>query len=280
MSNPFSTFRVTPAWGRRRAAIEWRLEGAAADVYFYRSIEGTGTWELLNPNAPANGTQGNFIDGDLDPGGMHTRVFYRGLVDPAGGGPETWLKGPPVTALDFVHPRQLRSIHAIVNREFRAMAGPKGDGVPVFHLIPRTDGNPVSWYDPETGQLQGMDCPDSAEDTRGYGQIYQGGFYAPFQTWVTILAAGPHLKRSNPDMTKDEEKADVRLRFLAFPRPDRGHMIVLPGSDMRYLVGDAVEPFFFPGTTVPIAWEAGAQRMEKDDPRHSLVMPALLPLQV
>jgi hypothetical protein len=62
--------------------------------------------------------------------------------------------------------------------------------------------------------------------------------------------------------------------MLAFPRPSRGHMIVDPSNDRRYLVGDEIKPFLLRGV-MPIAYEASMEFLAQADPRYRFPVPTL-----
>lgn len=275
MANPFKMFKVEPAYGAFRAIVNMTLSGGVSGgVYIYRSANGATGWKLLNPEAPVTLSAGGFFSfADTDLGGeFNSLPYYRGVVDPSGGGPETWLPGPPVAAFSHLNRFHRSRILKILRREYRHMSGTKTSGSIVFHYIPLEDGETVSRYDAETGQLLGPPCPGDAGD-QGYGTPYKGGFYPPLQTWARMIQAAPIKDTSVPDATRTDQTADAVFRFLAHPQPRKDHMIVLAGSDRRYVVGTAITPYYFPGTNVPIAWEASCSLLPPKDARHDLPVP-------
>lgn len=265
-------------FGLRRAALHYTLAaGVTGGIYFYRSNDGVNAWTLLNPGAPVMSPSGTFLDTDLDNSDKFTVPHYRGVVDPSGGPPETWLVGPAVGPYDYTSRRQVLASLCILDKEYRNMAHEKGDGVQAFHCIPLDSGEPVSVYDPDTGQILGPQCPETGSGEDGYGTPYQGGFYPPLQTWVKMIALDGKVRKTKREAMGSDEDADVVFRLLAYPRPERGHMIVLAKSDQRYLVGESINRHFFPGTTIPVAWECRCHLMDKVDPRARLEMPPLRP---
>jgi len=276
MNTPFQLFTVEPTYGAFRAVINVRLAaGLAGDVYIYRALDGATEWKLLNPGAPLVLTAGGFISfGDEDLiADFSIRPYYRGVLDPNGGDPSTWLAGPPVAPFEFINRRQQTRIQAIVKREYRAMSGRKGDGLQVVHLIPLEDGETVSRYDAETDQLLGPSCRNDPSD-EGFGTRFVGGYYPPLQTWAKMTEASPEVDQPEQGgMTRQIQKADVGFRLLAHPRPAVGHLICLTRSDRRYVLNSPIKPYYFPGTDVVIAWEAGASLIENDDPRARLTIP-------
>ena len=270
MSMLFKKFRVIPRFGAFSATIEFELtEGFTGDLYFYRSLSGTTDWVLLNPEAPVSAASGTFADTNLDAGFL-TTPFYCGVLDPAGGGPETWIKGSVVAPYDFLTNLQRRRISAIVRREYRLMSGNKS-GMRVLHLVPRDSGDAAYYYDAQTGQILGPGCGGSDS----YGKPFAGGYYPPVQTWALLFSADPRDKREGTEGGPEEESAGMKARLLAYPHPARGHLLCLPQSDTRYAVADPITPFFFPGTDVPIAWEVPLVRLDRTDPVYRLPLPTL-----
>jgi len=246
-------------------------------VFVYRSMNGETGWKLLNPDAPLTFNDNNeqtFADQDVS-GEFNVLPYYRGVLDPEGGGPSTWVAGPVIAAFSHLSKFHRTRILKILRREHRYMSGAKTSGSIVIHYIPLEDGETVSRYDEETRQLLGPSCPNNPDD-EGYGTPFKGGFYPPLQTWARIIQAGPITDQGSPDSTRYDQTADVALRLLAHPRPRPGHMFVLAGSDRRYIVGNAIQPFYFPGTNVPIAWEVQCTLLPTKDPRQDVVVPSTL----
>lgn len=274
--NPFRTFTVRPTYGLFKAVITFTpRDGYDGDVYIFRSLNGSSGWELLNPEAPVPMATGSFADTTLK-SEFDRIVYYRGLLDPDGGAPSTWLAGPPVAPFEHLHPRQRRGANLVMRREYRRMSGLKTDGMRAFHLIPLDDGDSVPYYDGETGQLLGIDCPDAGTDGDGFGQPFVGGYHPPLATWVRVIEAGMiNEKKEGPEAMRADKESDMRFRFLAHPRPRENHLIVLPSSDRRYAIDDPVTPYYFPGTTIPVAWEALGKLLDPSDPRCRIEMPAI-----
>lgn len=272
LSNPFIEFRVTPCFGRNEAAITWEIDPAlSGSVLLYRSPSGVkGSWELINGDMPG-GASGQFVDFGQPNDDMFVIWRYRGLLD-TGGPEEEWVPGPIVSPLDRLTRSEYFMTREIIRREYRHMSAERGNGIRAFHLIPKNSGDPVPHYDGQTGQINGIDCKEDPES--GYGQPWRDGFYPPIQTWVKINEMEPWVLESRLDLTGDNRKANVGLRLLAFPKPDVGHMIVLPDSDRRYVIADPINPFYLRGS-VPLFWEAKGMLLERTDPRARIRMPQL-----
>ena len=272
LASPFAVFDLLPCYGHNEAVITWALQpGITGSVYFYRSETGVGGWKLLNPTAGASGSSGSFTDStavNIDP---FTIPRYRGMVD-GGGAPSTWLKGPAISALDRLTRKEYFLTCNIIRREYRGMSGPKGNGIRAFHLVPKESGDPTRTYNPETGQILGPDCPDDA--ATGHGTPWQGGFYPPLQTWVHLFQVPATRLEDRQDLTGENRISAAHMRLLAFPKPEPGHLIVLPESDRRYAITSPIEVFMLRGS-VPLFWEVEALLLERHDARAKIRMPAL-----
>jgi len=270
--NPFTTFNIYPAYGLYSNVISWAApEGSQGDVYFYRSESGVpGSWTLLNPDGPQTGASGEYMDSTPAPR-LFAPVFYRGLVD-QGGEPDTWLKGPAVTALDSTPRREYLLAREILRREYRFMRF--HEGLPAFHYVTREKGEAAANVDLETRQVLGPSCPGSAE--AGFTTLWKGGFYEPVQTVAMIMSLGDEDTKIRPNADGTDPEADVMLRLLAFPKPALNHMIIFPKSDRRYVVVDPIKPYLLRGS-IPLVWEVRAQRLDRDDERHTIEVPELMP---
>lgn len=276
MISPFKSFSVQPFLGGGEAAVSWELApGITGGVYIYRSLDGLQPWLLLNPGDPVVGTS-SYLDITTPNADPLATVHYRGVVDPAGGAPDTWLAGPSVSPLDQMTRKEYLLACAILQREYNHMAGPAGNGLPVFHMIPKKGGEPARGYDPDTKQQLSPACPGEAES--GYGLPWRGGFLPPLQTWALIMAMGDHKTIPKQDMRGEDWEAPIMLRLLAFPRPEPGHMLVFPGSDRRYVLDNEIKPFYLRGG-IPLFWEAKALRLSRTDQRARVELPALIPDQ-
>lgn len=253
------------------SAIRWTLlSGVSGDVFFYRSESGTpGSWTLLNPDTPQTGTSGEFLDTGFT-GNFLRPVYYCGMVDP-GGPPETWLKGLPVTALDSLTRREYFLTREILRREYTMML--RHNGLPAFHLVTKEKGTAASHTDGQTLQVLGPSC--AGDPQAGFTGPWAGGFYPPVQTVAMIMAMGPVDRKTRPDATGDNPDLSVVLRLLTFPTPARGHLIVFPKSDRRYVLADPIKPFYLRGAS-PVVWEAPALLLNRDDERMRIAIPDLL----
>jgi hypothetical protein len=160
-------------------------------------------------------------------------------------------------------------LYTMRRREYLRMR--QGNGVKVFHCIPTISGPKAGTYD----ALLGKNLVQCAND-ESLGTQYDQAYRTCFQTWAEIIEAGPQQLDQLADGAGFNETQKFKIRLLAFPQPEPGHVIVLPASDQRFIIDGSIQPFLFKGF-LPVAYEAEASYLSKSDPRHRLEMPALLP---
>lgn len=266
MTSPFKSFKVLPAYGSRQAAITYELKpGMEGDVYFYRSLNGALGWELLNPDAPISASEGDFLDTTVPSDDKLAAVHWRGMLEVSS---SVRYGGEPVTAYEAISRSQYATVRKILINEEKGMCPHlKGSGVKIYHCIPKEFGAPADSVDQETGQKLSPDCPDSED----YGGDYEGGWHTPLKTWVHVLQMGDETEKDREEGDGVEREAPLALRMLPYPKPRRGHMIVFPDSDMRYVVDEVTKRFFFRGI-VPVAWHVTVSLLRRSDPRYRLPM--------
>lgn len=270
--NPFQVFTVSPLYGLYQAAITWAIPSwNAGNVYFYRSISGVpGSWEILNPDTPQTGLSGVFMD-NTPMTDMLLPVHYRGLID-QGTAPAGWLQGPAVTALDQMTRREYCITRETLRREYTMMR--VRNGLPCWHFVLKDGGPTATNVDPDTKQILGHAC--AGEPQTGYHQVFAGGFQPPVQTWAMMTALDPEDHKVRADATGDDPEANAKFRLLAFPKPGRGHLLVFPGNDRRYVVRDPILPYKLRGNS-PLIWECEGLLLNRDDLRYTIPLPDLQP---
>lgn len=255
--------------------MDWELAADTPDgnLYFYRSASGLPkTWSLLNEGAPMSGRSGTFLDYELGYPALSTNTQYRAMIDP-GGGEDSWIGGPAVRATDAYTPAEFNVARAILRREYLSMKQPSGNGIRAFHFVPRGEGDVASNVDPDTLQVLGPSCPSDPDS--GFGTPYKGGFYPPVQTWVRKISIAPFASSYRPDGSGEDVSDKVAFRLLAHPRPESGHLIVLPGSGEFYVLDDPTERFYLRGV-IPLFWECQGKLLDTADIRRQIEIPALL----
>jgi hypothetical protein len=262
----FSRFSVQPSGPK--VALSWKAPAGTA-VFLYRSRSGiSGSWERLNDTGLAD--QGVFHD--MPPPEALTSWRWRAVADP-GGPPTGWKFSEVVGAFDIWTKKEWALARAIQRREIFHMAGSKGNGIRAFLCKPRDRGIPAANYDEETGQVIGIPCPDQPE---AYGQLYEQGFYPPFETWAWILEIKPKHRRPRQDASGVDESRDVSLRLPAFPEPERGDLLILPDSDRRWVLADAPQGHYL-RANLPLFYEAQGLLVEADDFRSRFIVRDLPP---
>lgn len=264
MSNPFLSITVQPAYGRAEALLTWRLaqEYETGDVYVFKSYTGIAPWTLLNDKPVRKATV--FRDSEVYVQDKSQSPFYRLLLEHEG-----QRYGSNVIGLyDKLSLREYAGVRKMMAAELRRMRG--GNGVAVWHYIPLTDGDPNPAFDLSTQQQLGMECAFSAEQS--YGLPFKGGYGPPVWTYIE---KGQVLKivKERDDGTGSEELVETPARMLAFPQPSRGHLLVHPALDERWVVGEEVTPYAFKGL-VPVAYGVKLHLLRRTDPRYRVPTPS------
>lgn len=235
-------------------------------MYVAFSTTGTeGSWDALNPDAPIPSESGIYGDAALNLNKGTADGFYRLLLTTDSG--EDYFS-PPVQILGDLTAREYGAVRALIHQEYTQMR--VTNGIPVWHCIPRSHGVLASSTDPDTGKSEGEEC-DADDDTNSYGLKYQGGFYTPILTWMRVLQHNEGLQ-DDPEDFSPEEIMQTSSRLMAFPRPSRGHMIVNPSTDERFLVGDEIKPYRFRGV-ISVAYNVTLHHLQQSDERYRFEMP-------
>jgi len=259
----FSNVEVTPAHGTRNCLISWVIPVANAgdDVYVYFSPDGVkGSWTLLT-KVPLTNTL-TYMDTEFH---VHNRTqvgYYRLLLDD---GTKKHDSGK-VPIYDILSRKEFGIVHKCMQNEWKDARG--RNGVPMFHCVVKSKGEPAESVDPDTGVKRACDVASPS-----YGQDFVGGFWSPMLTWVRIqtIDIGNGAKDSLDAGIHDPGQINVRL--FGFPKPARGHMFVDPVTDNRWVVDDkSVKSYMIRGA-VPIAHSATLALLQRNDVRYKLAMP-------
>lgn len=264
----FQNVRIYPLHGARAATITWSMAPStpAGDVYLAFSPTGTrGSWVELNPTEPVASVVGYYLDDTLFMNKGSADGFYRLLLI-AGG---TDYMSEPFQIMGDMTRQEYGVLRAIIHQEFTQMR--VTNGFPVWHCIPKEHGTPAVSVDPDTGKQSGEECEVTDPEQQSYGLAFQGGFYKPVLTWMRVIAHSEGLK-TDPDKFSPEDMLKMSVRMMAFPRPARGHMIVDPTTDMRYLVGEEINTFRLRGV-MPVAYNATLEHLNQADPRYKFPLP-------
>lgn len=265
----FTDVRVQPAYGLKIMQVTWSLPDIVeGQVFVYRSVTGTGGWEILNQASPVPVQNRAYLDTEYRQKTFNDTPHYRLLlITPAG----VHHSSPPVGILEDLTPIEKSGIARMLLNEYRGM---RHEGVQILFYFPLYTGTPCPSLDPHSGQKRGFDtCPDVTAETDCYGQPFVGGFQKPIQSRMTFEHLGPVVIAH--DGTRKLSSPSLRsVRLPAFPRPRHDCLIVQPRTDDRYTLGEQVEQIAFKGT-YPISYRAQLTLLPRSDPRYRVPVPAL-----
>ena len=241
----------------------------AGNVFVAFSQHGTaGTWQVRNQTAPVASTVGMYQDTDLVMNRTTSDGFYKLLLTTSGG--DDYFS-EPIRIMGDLTPREYGIVRAIIHQEFTQMR--VTNGYPVWHCIPKDFGKPPNVEDPDTGKFEGLECAETDPAVNSYGQLFQGGFHTPILTWLRVAQHDEKIL-DDVDNFSPVETHNTKVRMMAFPRPARGHMIVNPSTDERYLIGDAIEVYRLRGVAA-VAYGAVLSHINRRNPAYQFPMPAL-----
>lgn len=267
----FSNIRILPSHGFRAATISWELPAAeaAGGVFVAFSISGLpGSWGagVRNADAPVPAATGFYVDTALVMNSGADIGYYRLML--SRDGVDTF--SDPVGIFQDLERREYGYIHRIIQKDYIEMRA--ASGFPVYHCIPRDSGTLSSRVDPDTGETDGMECPDIDPADASFGLKYKGGFFPPVLTWMRIIAIRKDSYSDRADNLGSTETDVTQVRLLPWPKPLRGHMFVDPATDRRWIVGDEVTPFLYRGI-YPLAYEANLSFLRQADARYRFAVP-------
>ena len=265
----FRNIRVYPNHGSRSAVVTWEIAPGvtAGNVYLAYSPHGTpGSWASVNPDDPVASAVGMIQDQALNINSGAEVGFYRLMLANVDGD----FLSEPFGIYGDLTTREYGMVRAILHREFTEMRATQG--YPVWHCIPRQTGDPALNVDPDTGMVSGIECANASSPS--FGLPILGGFYPPVLTWIRALVVSAGTLQDDETDMAPKETNTTAIRMMAFPRPSRGHMIVDPATDRRYLIGDEIKPFLLRGV-MPVAYEAGMQFLSQGDSRYRYQLPAI-----
>jgi hypothetical protein len=233
------------------------LQGAL--FYVFSSFTGRPPWSL---KTPLGTREYSFQDLDFTAGDQSLIPHYRVVATLDGKD----FESPIIAAFDRLSRRQYGAVRAMLNLELKRMR--LGNGLEVVQFIPLVDGVRNPAYSP-TGQQIGMDKPGMADPS--YGMPFKGGFSPGLWTYIEI-GAKTMSEQDRQDGTGTSQDITGTARMLAFPQPARGHMLVHPPTDERWVVTDKILPYSFKGVAV-IAYDVTISLLNNVDPRYNVPVP-------
>lgn len=267
MKRIFNAVNVQPSYGSNSAIVSWEVTPGYQDAlfYIYRSptgVDESDDWIILNENNPVS-IVNFFVDDKVIDDSKFRYYYYRVLAEKDGVEYDSPVIGSFHEGFTKTEYQFLYTVRAL---EYRRMSY---NGLTAFHCIPSVEGKKSANINKVTN-TQTTTCADD----ESFRQLYAEGFKTLVQTKVEILSISPSSVKDNEDGST-EEIQQYRLRLLGFPLPEVGHLIVLPRSDTRLVITGDILPLHF--KQLPVAYEATATQLRKDDRRYQLPMPELLP---
>jgi len=266
---PWKQVAVQPSYGKGKTYITWRLARPqnTGEVYVYRSADGNAPWTCLNEGEPVVSVD-HFEDNLFFNNNKLLVTFYRLMVIHEGQN----YPSPIIGLLDHISRPEYGGVQTMMGLEFLRMRS--GNGIKVFMLPPLVTGVPAAGVDPLTWQKLKTTCDDTAPGTDGFGRPLAGGYGTPLTTWVELYGPANMEKKDDDAMGVSTDEITTKARFLAFPRPQRGYLIIDPRSDNRYVVDATIQAYNFRGIT-PIAYDLSLQLLDRNDPRYKIEVPII-----
>lgn len=257
----FISVSLRPSHGQRKCVISWETipDWDGARFFVFRSETGAKPWVNLTPDGYVGATE--FEDEEFYLEGRLTTRYYSIYAEL---GSELHSRSADVGLFDQLTRSQYGMMRAMISRLIKDCR--RGNGIKVWHYIPLTSGEPNPKYDEDTGQLLSS-CPDE----ESFGLPFKGGYGEPIQTWMKILKDDVQKEEDKPDGSL-KETATETVSLLAWPKPQRGHLIVHPPTGDFYVVDGIVKPFRFRGFA-PIRYHVKLIKLRRSDPRYRVPVP-------
>lgn len=256
---------VQPSYHAHKVLLSWVVPDACTDgdFYIYRSFSGAeNDFELLNPDTPVRNTM-SYEDEMFFVNNITTDVFYRILMEHEELGERD---SPIVRVFDRLTRREFFAVRAMISREYKDMN--ITGGLPIFYYVPLVSGRTAGEYDAQTGQQ----IKHQSKINTGYGTPYAGGFSAPFNTFMKITTPLTLMQVDRPDGAGSQEITKIGVKLLPYPKPARGHLIIHPARDDRYVIGEKITGHLFKGVAATI-YEVELLLLARDDPRYGVPVP-------
>lgn len=253
--SPIAALEVLPSYGSGTVVLRWVFATGCEKlgVNVYRAVNGAG-YELISTQPV---TTGFFVD-QLRPNTRTETVSYRLVVE------DLVTGAMAVAAQTGIYDHLLRAHHAIGTRLVAQE----------MHSL-RRSGGMACWVMPGAGYLSPSALLDLCQRNNAGGSDMPGADQAQiWQSWVRLVNLSVTEARREDGTSKDVV-VEVPARLPAWPEPKFGTMIVLPGSDDRYVVGEKITPYKY-HSVVPYAYDVGLTLLGRSDPRYKIQMPAIV----
>ena len=262
----FRSIRIFPRHGSRTATVTWLLppsmQDGAVDVAFSLTAA-PDSWELKT-STPVSAAAGEFVDDKF--------LIQAGV--PIGYYKLHWTRGDEselsesIGIFGDVTKREYGIAHAIMLREFMVMRAT--DGFPVFHFITRTSGPLAKTTDPDTQEVMGEEL--SGTSGQSFDKTFLGGFYPPLLTWVRPTEAIRGRQGDHDDGLGASDETSMKAVMLAYPQPQRFHMLVDPVTDRRYGITNV--DMHAVRANVPAAYDITMEFLQTSHPAYRVELPS------
>lgn len=250
-----AALEVLPSYGSGTLVLRWVMAqgGEKLGVNVYRAVNGS-SYDMVSAQPI---TTGFFVD-QLRPKTRTETVSYRLVV-------EDLVTGEmAVAAQTGIYDYLLRAHHTIGTRLVAQE----------MHSL-RRSGGMACWVMPGAGYLSPAALLDLCQRNSGGGSDMPGADRSQiWQSWIKLLNVSV-VEARREDGTSKDVVVEVPARLPAWPEPKFGTMIVLPGSDDRYVVGEKIIPYKY-HSVVPYAYDVGLTLLGRSDPRYKIQMPAIV----
>jgi len=262
---PFISTSVQPAYQHGQCTVAWHRAAQYQQhgVLVYRSLNGVDDWQLLNTDEEPITVGEQFLDTTLPLDTKLDRVHYRLVLEDLATGDILTDKAETLAFFEHLNRADYKAGRRMMMGEVQRLR--TGAAVPAFLVMPRRAGVPPG-LDPKT-LLVTDNCAFEAGGGNGFG------FGSAVQTWVQLLALS-FVQQDAKDGTATVEVVETPARLPGFPQPVRGMLVVLPLTDDRFVVGEAITPFAYRGV-VPVAYQVMLSRLGRQDPRYRVPIPRL-----
>ena len=240
----FRHIHILPSYHSKIAVVQWDVDPKLKDAefYIYKKQDGGQQWELLNTE-PVYGNM--YLDTNFYSTNKVDVPHYKLLAIDG----NTEYESEQIAVYSHLRRREFGIIKKIIMTKFLQA---KHDGIPVLYY-PAIKGGKVSTnIDPVTGQRMSTSCKNEDSDTNDYGTYYQGGYCAPFLTFIRLR--GAKLERSNLTEIGKWDESTQQIELIPYPPVRPGDLIVDVATDKRYIINDSIKPHEF--KNIPISYEA------------------------
>lgn len=270
MTNVFQSFNIQPSYGQNYCIITWSVPKGyeRGEVYVYRSPTGvliSDDWVLVNPDNPVVNSY-FYTDNTFYERTQSRNYYYRLVLEYNNKVYESAVID--ITSGDLTR-SEFGALYKMRRMEYLRM---RHNGVRCLHMVPSIEGPRTPTYDPIYDEDPQFRCGDP--NNPSFGTDYAEGYRCVIQTRVEILSSGPYSQEEG-DEGDIKEKEDFNLRLLAFPEPNIGDIIAIPGSDTRFLIKSDIQNYSLKGI-YDVAYDVKAVMLSKNDTRYKPVLPQLL----